>query len=114
MYLRIMSDSEALVSSYPSSHRQYATTNAAASMLQSEGYRVVRVPADYRYDEYATYSNSVLANGVALVPQYSNSTKNRAALQAYEDLGFRAVGIDSELIIRYSGATHCISMQIPR
>lgn len=113
MFMRIMSDSEALVSSYPSSHRQTRVVDAAAAKLRGLGYSVTRVPAHQTYDEYATYSNSVLANGIALVPQYGSATKDREALRAYERLGFRAVGVDSRLIIRYSGATHCVSMQVP-
>jgi len=113
MFMRFMSDDAALVSDYPASHRQSTVTDAAASDLRGLGYRVVQADADHRYDEYATYTNSVLANGIALVPQYEDATKNRAALRAYESLGYTAYGVDSRLIIRYSGATHCVSMQIP-
>jgi agmatine/peptidylarginine deiminase len=113
MFMRIMDDGKALVSRYPSSHRQSVVCDQAAQKLQNLGYQVTRVDADYGYDEFGTYSNSVLANGVALVPQYNNATKNRAALRAYESLGYTAVGIRSKLIIRYSGATHCVSMQVP-
>lgn len=113
MFMRVMDDGKALVSRYPASHRQAVVCNQAASQLQALGYQVTRVDTDNGYDEFATYSNSVLANGIALVPQYANATKNRAALRAYESLGYRAVGIDSRLIIRYSGATHCLSMQVP-
>lgn len=113
MFMRIMDDGKALVSRYPASHRQSAVCDEAARKLEDLGYQVTRVDADYRYDEFGTYSNSVLANGVALIPQYESATKNRAALRAYESLGYRAVGIDSKLIIRYSGATHCVSMQVP-
>jgi agmatine/peptidylarginine deiminase len=114
MFMRIMSDTEALVARYPASHRQASICDDAAAKLQGLGYTVVRVDTDYAYDEFGTYSNSVLANGIALVPQYTSSTKNRAALDAYRSLGFTAVGVDSRLIIRYSGATHCISMQVPK
>lgn len=112
MFARIMNDNTALVSRYPSSHRQHAVTNEAAARMQSLGYNVIRVNAAHTYDEFATYSNSVLANGVALVPVYGKST-DAAALDAYRQAGYRAVGIDSKLIIKYSGATHCLSMQIP-
>ncbi|MBL4849438.1 MAG: agmatine deiminase family protein [Planctomycetes bacterium] len=113
MFMRIMDDGKALVSRYPSSHRQSVVCDEATRKLQDLGYQVTRVDADYAYDEYATFSNSVLANGIALVPQYDNAAKNRAALRAYESLGYTAVGIRSKLIIRYSGATHCVAMQIP-
>ena len=75
---------------------------------------MTRVDSEYQHDEYGTYANSVLANGIALVPQYGNATKDAAALNAYRALGFTAVGIDNRLIIQYGGATHCVSMQIPR
>ncbi|MDF1661459.1 MAG: agmatine deiminase family protein, partial [Planctomycetota bacterium] len=112
MYARVMDDNNALVSRYPSSHRQYRVTNDAARSFESLGFKVTRVDASPNYDEFATYSNSVLANGVALVPVYGTSNDSKA-LSAYTKLGFKAVGIDSKLIIKYSGATHCLSMQIP-
>lgn len=114
MFARIMSDTDALVSRYPSNHRQNRVTEAAARKLQQLGYRVTRVDANHTYDEYATYSNSTLANGIALIPVYGNTARDQAALNAYASLGYRAVGIDSRLIIRYGGATHCLSMQVPR
>lgn len=112
MYARVMDDRNALVSSYPSNHRQYRVTNDAARSFESLGYNVTRVRASHRYDEFATYSNSVLANGIALIPTYGTS-EDAAALDAYRKLGYQAVAIDSRLIIKYSGATHCLSMQIP-
>lgn len=113
MFARVMTDTAALVSRYPSGHKQAAVTNAAASKMRALGYQVTRVDADTGHDEYATYTNSLLANGIALVPQYRSSSKNRAALDAYRALGYRAVGIDSRLVIQYGGATHCLSMQVP-
>jgi agmatine deiminase len=112
MLARVMDDRNALVSRYPTSHRQARVVDAAAQAFQRLGYNVTRVDADYQYDEYASYSNSVLANGTALIPSYGSS-KDQLALDAYTRLGFKAVAIDSKLIIKYSGATHCLSMQIP-
>jgi agmatine deiminase len=114
MFARIMSDTQAIVSSYPANHRQYQITENAATQMRNLGYQVTRVPSAYPHDEYATYANSVLANGVALIPQYGDATRDRAALDAYRSLGFTPVGIDCRQLIRYGGATHCISMQIPR
>ncbi|MCA8921370.1 MAG: agmatine deiminase family protein [Planctomycetes bacterium] len=114
MFSRIMDDDTALVSRYPAGHKQAAVCDQAAAGFRSLGYRVLRVDADYRYDEYGTYTNSVLINGLALVPNYSDGTKNRAALQVYRDAGYDAQPVDARLIIRYSGATHCVSMQVPR
>jgi len=114
MFARIMSDDVALVSRYPVGHKQHQVCEEAAAGFRNIGYRVLRVDADYRYDEYGTYTNSVLINGLALVPNYADGSKNRAALQTYRDAGFDAQPVDARLIIRYSGATHCVSMQVPR
>lgn len=113
MFMRIMDEDNALVSRYPANHRQAAIVDACATRMQQEGYRVTRVDVDYAYDEFATYSNSVLVNGIALVPMYTDAAKNARALQAYRDLGFTAVPVDGTRIIKYSGATHCVSMQVP-
>ena len=107
-----MNDDTVLVSRYPSSHRQARVVDDCASTMSGLGYKVVRVDADHNFDEYATYSNSVLANGVALIPTYGSS-KDANALNTYRNIGYKAVAIDSRLIIKYSGATHCLSMQIP-
>jgi agmatine/peptidylarginine deiminase len=114
MFARIMSDTHALVSRYPTNHRQHRVTEDAARKMAALGYQVIRVDSEYQHDEFGTYANSVLANGVALVPQYGNATRDANALAAYRGLGFTAVGINNRLIIRYGGATHCVSMQIPR
>jgi agmatine/peptidylarginine deiminase len=113
MFARAMSDTQALVSRYPVGHRQHRITEDAARKMAALGYQVTRVDSAVAWDEYATYANSVLANGIALIPQYGDATKDRAALDAYRSLGFTAVGIDSRQIIRYGGATHCLSMQVP-
>lgn len=113
MFARVMNDTHAMVSRYPAGHRQARVCDDAARAFQSLGYQVIRVDVDHTYDEFGTYTNSLLANGLALVPQYANAARNRAALQAYEQCGYRAIGIDSRLIIQYGGATHCMSMQVP-
>lgn len=114
MFARVMNDQWALVSRYPAGHRQEQICDDAATAMEDLGYRVKRVTAASSYDEFATYSNCVLANGRALVPQYGVASRDRAALRAYRDLGYQAIGIDSKLIIKYAGATHCLSMQVPR
>lgn len=114
MLAKVMTDGAAFVSSYPSSHRQARVTNAAAATFEGLGYRVVRLEAARNWDEFASYTNSTIANGVALVPQYGDATRDRAARDAYQALGYRPVAVDSRLSIQYGGAIHCLSMQIPR
>ncbi len=114
MFFRVMADNKALVSRYPAGHRQKPITDACANRVAAMGYQVTRVDVATSHDEYATYANSTLANGIALIPQYGNAQKDQAALDAYRAVGFRPVGVDCRLIIQYGGATHCISMQVPR
>jgi agmatine/peptidylarginine deiminase len=113
MFVRIMDENNALVSRYPSWHKQAQVVDDCARTMRQAGYTVTRVDVDYNYDEYGTYSNSVLANGIALIPMYTDAAKNQAALNAYAALGFNAHGVDGTRIIKYSGATHCVSMQVP-
>lgn len=113
MFAKITSPTTAVVSQYPTGHRQKAVTDAAAAQLQTMGYQVSRVMAHTGHDEYATYSNAVLANGIVLVPQYGNPALDQAALDTYNAQGFQARGVDCALLIQYGGAVHCISMQVP-
>jgi agmatine/peptidylarginine deiminase len=103
----------AIVSRYPSGHRQAPVVDACARRMRAMGYSVSRVTAHVGHDEYATYANSLLANGIALVPQYGSPSLDRAALNVYRRRGFQAHGVDCRLLIQYGGAVHCISMQVP-
>lgn len=114
MFARVLNDTTAVVSRYPSTHRQARVVDDAARKLANDGYNVLRVDSDYQHDEYGTYANAISVNGLELIPQYTNATKNRAALDVYRSAGFEAVGVDNRLIIQYGGAIHCISMQVPR
>ena len=114
MFCRVLNDTTAVVSRYPQGHRQARVVDACAQVMAQKGYRVLRVDADYQHDEYGTYANAISVNGLQLVPQYANATKNRAALDVYASAGFQSVGVDNRLIIQYGGAIHCISMQVPR
>ncbi len=114
MFNKVVAPGRAVVSSYPTGHRQKRVVDAAAAKMRALGYTVSRIRAEFEHDEYATYANSVLANGVALVPQYGHASRDRNALEVYRRLGFEARGVDCELLIQYGGAIHCISMQVPR
>lgn len=76
---------------------------------------------------FRTYTNSLLVNGVALVPRYhrvgfSGEAYLDEALipgyestveQVYQSAGYRVVWVDSDDLIRLQGAVHCVTMQVP-
>lgn len=114
MFMRIMDDTRALVSRYPAGNRQHGVCEQAAARLTALGYQVSRVDAATGHDEFATYTNSLLAGGKAFIPVYGDRARDQAALDTYRALGFEPVAVDSSLVIQYGGATHCLSMQVPR
>jgi len=81
------------------------------SLTASNGnpYEILRVPM---LSGFRTYTNSLLVNGTALVPTYTEP-EDATALSVYTTAGFTAVPIESSLIIPLSGATHCITKEIP-
>lgn len=66
---------------------------------------------------YRTYLNSFIANNFIFVPQYgsvASSDENSGALQIFGELGFIPIGIDASYTISGGGATHCLTMGIPK
>lgn len=100
--------------------------------LQNLGYTVKRIPMPLP-DNYAirSYTNSLLVNGVALVPRYEvgfdpdtygeyayydenlQSEYESEVRRAYEASGFKVKFINSDELIAYGGAIHCVTMQLP-
>ena len=97
-------------------HLRRATSKwfrSSGHALDLHGLHRRPVTSHVGHDEYATYANSLLANGIALVPQYGSASRDQAALDLYDRLGFQAVGVDCRLLIECGGAVHCVSMQVP-
>lgn len=82
-------------------------------ILKAEGFVVVRIPRAKQ--KYETYMNSVILNDVVYVPTFGRVKEDEEALQAYRNLGYRAVPMNSYLLSnRGSGSLHCISMVYPK
>jgi agmatine/peptidylarginine deiminase len=76
---------------------------------------------------FRSYTNSLLVNGYALVPQYSrdiysqlpytdNSLKQKYEEQiqaVYQQAGYKVIWIPSDNFIGMGGAVHCVTMQVP-
>jgi len=100
--------------------------NDRAADIAELGYRVIRIPMPLPSPSlYRSYTNSLLLNGIAIIPQYvsgnfSNysdqtliSTYETKVRQIYEAMGYKAVFIPSDAMISSGGAVHCVTMQIP-
>ena len=100
-----------------------ATMDRTAAQLASvsvdgQPLQVVRMPMLMQQDGVCrTYTNSILANGTALVPQYSDVDPklNSQALAIYAKHlpNWKIVGIECLEIAEKGGALHCISCNIP-
>ena len=80
--------------------------------------RVVRIPMPGNEDgAWRSYTNSIFANGVLLVPSYGGAhaeADNRAVL-AFRRLlpGWKVTGIDASKVVRREGALRCITSYVP-
>lgn len=112
MFFSMTGPYSVLINKFPSWHQNYDRMERHTSRLRQMGFSVERLAlADTRY---SSHSNALFVNGIALVPTYNNPSTDAAALQAYRNAGFTAVGIDCRRIIQWAGAIHCITITVPR
>jgi agmatine/peptidylarginine deiminase len=100
--------------------------DARAADITDLGYNVVRVPMPVpTAGVFRSYTNSLLLNGTAIIPQYISARGSSYADQkllksyeaevryVYESLGYKVVFIPSDGMIATGGAVHCVTMQVP-
>ncbi|NOZ01042.1 MAG: agmatine deiminase family protein [Deltaproteobacteria bacterium] len=89
----------------------------AAVLADGTGLTVHRIPMPYQNDGvWRTFTNSTLANGVNLWPVYSQwKDLEDEALDVWRDAmpGWTHVGINSDVVITWGGAQHCVSRNLP-
>ncbi len=125
MWCKLLSDTLFIVGEYDEPNHghlnDYEYLNDLAAYLdglqnlQGRDFAVARMPMNpIEYGGPAgrtnkTYTNSLILNNKVLVPIY-NLPLDEVALQIYRDLmpGYEVIGIDSETIIEYAGAIHCM------
>jgi agmatine/peptidylarginine deiminase len=90
-----------------------AVLDRNAERFEQLGYRVIRLTMASG-PKLMTYTNSLFVGRTVLVPTYNKAQRDQAALEVYQQLGWKPVGIDARSVIAANGAIHCISMQIPR
>jgi len=100
----------------------YQALESAADLFEGltarngQPYEVVRIPMEREggwSTTYYTYSNSLITNGLVLVPIYGR-TYDDDAISIYEEAmpDHEIIGIDSSGVIQSGGAIHCTTMQI--
>jgi agmatine/peptidylarginine deiminase len=112
--------------------------NSMAQTIANLGFKVVRIPmpapffASDGFNLFRSYTNSLLLNGIAFVPEYKKpyneldgvngeyidaaltAEYNRTVEKAYLDAGLKVRWIESDSLISKGGAVHCTTMQIAR
>lgn len=114
--------------------------NSLAYLVKSQNpsVKIIRVPmpvpvihkvtdSEETIEIFRSYTNSLLVNGYALVPQYStdiytelpyndNSLKQKYENEVestYQQAGYKVIWIPSDYLIGIGGAVHCVTMQVP-
>lgn len=117
MSVHVTGPLEVIVGSYPVNEdaTNAARLDRAAAMLQADGFTVRRVgmPFNSSRSVFRSYTNALAVNGKVLVPVYDEDTRFEAAAlavfkQAYPDR--QIVPINSDSIIQWAGAIHCVTM----
>ncbi len=119
MLVHLAGGNTALVGDYPPDEdpTNAARLDTAAARLSAAGFDVVRVPMPSNDGQqvFRTYTNALAVNGVVLLPVYDDDSRfesKAVALyqQAYPDRTI--VPIDSDEVILWSGAVHCVTMTV--
>ena len=115
MQAKILTDNTVVVGEYTysqdSTNKQILDQNA--SQIEAAGFNVVRIPMPNNTGGvFRSYTNSLLVNGVHIVPVYSGYSSMQAeAMAIYQQIlpGWDHVTSNSDAIIEWSGAIHCIT-----
>lgn len=117
MQIKLLNDTTFIISSVDSWHPNYPILQNNYAALQAiehpEGktYRIEKIP---KAQNWKTYINSLIVNDAVLVPIYGDP-RDAQALAMYQELmpDKEIIGINSNAMIHWEGAIHCITNQIP-
>ncbi|TVQ93727.1 MAG: T9SS C-terminal target domain-containing protein [Bacteroidetes bacterium] len=117
MQMKLLNDTTFVISSVQSgSGPNYNVLEANVAIIEGltapngNPYHIARLP---KADNWKTYANSLILNNKVIVPIY-NHPNDQIALDTYSALmpNHTVVGINSNSIIGWGGAIHCITMQV--
>lgn len=119
MHVHITGPGHAIVGDYPSSEDSVnaARLDESAQLLQNAGFQVTRIGMPYNSGRsvFRSYTNALALNQAVLVPVYDEDDRFESeALAAYAAAypGRDIVPIDSDDVIYWSGAVHCVTMTV--
>jgi len=120
-WAKILNDTTILVARMPLSDPNYQLIEDHAAFMgqiptvYGTPFNIVRCQLPDPW--YYTYLNSLMINGLALVPTYGFPNLDSQALACYQDaLGpeWDVIGVDSYWISWLGGAIHCTTIGVPR
>lgn len=126
MFMKIVNEATVLVAEYQPDQTDYHILEEGAMLMASstngagEPWEVIRIPQpDVTYIFFVipvvrTYTNSIIANNVVIVPSYGLETDGEALAiyrQLFPEKEIHA--LDAEDIIISAGAWHCVVMEYP-
>jgi hypothetical protein len=128
MWMQVLSNTDAVISRWPVpgpgdfSDQPYLITEDAALAMAVRGYAVHRVPARAFTVQgivtHFTYTNMIVCNGVALVPEYAEPAMqplNAGVVQAYQQAlpGKTVIPVAADALATLGGVLHCVAMHVP-
>jgi agmatine deiminase len=117
MQMKLLNDTTFVISSVQSgSGPNYNVLEANVAIIEGltapngNPYHIARLP---KADNWKTYANALILNNKVIIPIY-NHPNDQIALDTYSQLmpDHTVVGINSNSIIGWGGAIHCITMQV--
>lgn len=120
MWMEVTGDRSVVIADWPFNvgSTQDVICDGAATLLQSEGWTVFRVPGRSVNGNHYTYTNVVICNDVVIIPTYTNGSvaqHNAPALavwqQVYPSKTIRQVNCEG--MVASAGVMHCICMHMP-
>lgn len=126
MFMKIVSPTRVLVAQYEPNQKDYQILEDCAQLMQAstngtgQPWEVIRIPQpDVYYIGFVmpvvrTYTNSLLANSVVILPVYDIDL-DAEAIAIYQEVfpDRTIVPIDASSIIEAAGAWHCVTMEFP-
>lgn len=121
MWMQIYGDKKAFISDWPNNpgSTQDVICDTTASLLQSRGYAVTRIPAYSIGGVHYTFANMVICNNVVILPQYNNgpgatvSSQVFAQVQAAFGAERTVFQLNADSIVTAAGVFHCIVQHVP-
>ena len=121
MWMQIYDDHKVFISDWPNNvgSTQDQICDSTATLMQSRGYEVTRLPAYTISGVHYTFANMVIFNNVVMLPQYTTgpgssvSSSVLTTVQNAVGASKTVYGINANTIVTAAGVFHCIVQHVP-